>query len=135
MDRSEVEKRVVKVVCQVLGVEPEMVKPESHFVFDLGAESTQSVELVAAFEHEFRMEMDEDAALEVQTVGDAVDFISQEFGMTRSVVENRYLANALRLRSRGKCGDSHPATAVAGRCRDISFLRVNSTFTLPLDPH
>ena len=77
MDRSDVEKRVTKVVCQVLGVEPDMVKPESHFVFDLGAESTQSVELVAAFEHEFSMEMDEDAALEVQTVGDAVDFVAE----------------------------------------------------------
>jgi acyl carrier protein len=77
MNRSDVEQRVVKVVCQVLGVEPEAVKPESHFVFDLGAESTQSVELVAAFEHEFGMEMDEDAALEVQTVGDTVDFIAQ----------------------------------------------------------
>jgi acyl carrier protein len=77
MNRADVEKRVVKVVCQVLGVEPEMVKLESHFVFDLGAESTQSVELVAAFEHEFGMEMDEDAALEVETVGAAVDFIAQ----------------------------------------------------------
>ena len=77
MNRSDVEKRVVKVVCQVLGVEPEQVKPESHFVYDLGAESTQAVELVAAFEHEFDIEMDEDAALEVQTVGAAVDFIAQ----------------------------------------------------------
>jgi acyl carrier protein len=77
MDRSEVEKRVVKVVCQVLGVEPDMVKPESHFVFDLGAESTQSVELVAAFENEFGIEMDEDAALQVETVGAAVEFIGK----------------------------------------------------------
>jgi acyl carrier protein len=77
MDRSEVEKRVVKVVCHVLGVDAGMVKPESHFVFDLGAESTQSVELVAAFENEFGIEMDEDAALEVATVGDAVDFIGK----------------------------------------------------------
>jgi acyl carrier protein len=77
MDRSEVEKRVVKVVCQVLGVEPDMVKPESHFVFDLGAESTQSVELVAAFENEFGIEMDEDAALQVETVGAAVAFIGK----------------------------------------------------------
>ena len=76
MDRSEVERRVVKVVCRVLGVEPEMVAPESNFVFDLGAESTQSVGLVAAFENEFDIEMDEDAALEVQTVGAAVDFIA-----------------------------------------------------------
>ncbi len=48
MNRNEVEKRVVKVVCHVLGVEPDIVTLESHFVFDLGAESTQSVELVAA---------------------------------------------------------------------------------------
>jgi acyl carrier protein len=75
MDRKEVEQRVVKVVCQVLGVEPEAVKSESQFVIDLGAESTQSIELVAALEHEFNVEMDEDAALEVQTVGDAVEFI------------------------------------------------------------
>jgi acyl carrier protein len=77
MDHSEVERRVVKVVCQVLGVEPEMVKPESHFVFDLGAESTQSVELVAAFENEFGIEMDEDAALQVETVGAAVEFVAK----------------------------------------------------------
>jgi acyl carrier protein len=77
MDHQEIEQRVVKVVCQVLGVEAEMVKPESHFVFDLGAESTQSIELVAAFEHEFHIEMDEDAALEVQTVGDAVEFVGK----------------------------------------------------------
>jgi acyl carrier protein len=77
MNHKEVEQRVVKVVCQVLGVEPEMVKSESHFVFDLGAESTQSIELVAAFEHEFNIEMNEDAALEVQTVGDAVQFIAK----------------------------------------------------------
>jgi acyl carrier protein len=77
MDRAEVEKRVVKVVCNVLGCDEEIVTPESHFVFDLGAESTQSVELVAAFEGEFNIEMDEGAALEVQTVGNAVDFIAK----------------------------------------------------------
>ncbi len=76
MNRSEVEERVVKVTCKVLGVDPEMVEPESHFVFDLGAESTQSIELVAAFEEEFDIEMDEDAALAVDTVRGAVDFIA-----------------------------------------------------------
>lgn len=77
MDRSEVEKRVVQVVRQVLGVDEDMIEPDSHFVFDLGAESTQSVELVAAFETEFNIEMDEDAALGVETVGAAVDFITK----------------------------------------------------------
>jgi acyl carrier protein len=76
MDRNNVEQRVRRVICRVLDVDEEMIEPDSHFVFDLGAESTQSVELVAAFEGEFDIEMDEDAALTVQTVGDAVDFIA-----------------------------------------------------------
>ncbi len=77
MDKDEVRQRVVKVVCHVLNVDENMVELESHFVFDLGAESTQSVELVAAFEGEFDIEMDDEAALEVQTVGNAVDFIAK----------------------------------------------------------
>jgi acyl carrier protein len=76
MERNDVEARVRRVICRVLDVDEEMIEPDSHFVFDLGAESTQSVELVAAFEAEFDIEMDEDAALTVQTVGDAVDFIA-----------------------------------------------------------
>ena len=76
MEPSEIYRRVVKVTCKILDIDPEMVTPESHFVFDLGAESTQSVELVAAFEGEFGVEMDEDAALSVKTVGGAVDFLA-----------------------------------------------------------
>ena len=71
------EQRIRRVICRVLDVDEEMVEPDSHFVFDLGAESTQSVELVAAFEGEFDIEMDEDAALAVETVGVAVDFIAE----------------------------------------------------------
>jgi len=82
MENSEVYRRVVKVVCRVLGVDESMVQPDSHFVFDLGAESTQSVELVSVFEAEFAIEMDEDAALCVKTVGDAVDFISAQLVST-----------------------------------------------------
>ena len=77
MDKSEIQDRVVKVVCDVLNVEPEMVEPESNFVFDLGAESTQSVQLVAAFEEAFDVEMDNEAALGVQTISEAVEFIEQ----------------------------------------------------------
>jgi len=76
MEKTELEKRVVKVVCRILDVDKDMVEHDSHFVFDLGAESTQSVELVVAFEGEFDIEMDEDAALTIQTVGDAIDFIA-----------------------------------------------------------
>ncbi len=76
MEKTEIEQRVKKVICQVLGVDADLVKPDSHFVFDLGAESTQSVQLVAGFEGEFGIEMDNDAALKIQTVGSAVDFIT-----------------------------------------------------------
>jgi len=74
---SNVEARVKKVVSGVLGVPVEEVSKESRFVEDLDAESIQSIELVAAFEAEFDIEMDEDEALDVSNVGDAVAFISK----------------------------------------------------------
>ena len=77
MNKSEIQDRVIKVVCKVLNTDKDMVEPESNFVFDLGAESTQSVQLVAAFEEEFGIEMENEAALSVQTVGEAVDFIDK----------------------------------------------------------
>ncbi|MGB9642426.1 MAG: acyl carrier protein [Candidatus Ratteibacteria bacterium] len=77
MERQEIEKRVKEVVSRILGVDESSIAPESRFVEDLGAESVQSLELVAAFEEEFGIEMEEDAALQVKTVGKAVDFISK----------------------------------------------------------
>ncbi len=55
---------------------PDKIKMEDSFTADLGAESVQSIELVAMFEEEFGIEMDEDAALSVQTVGEAIEFIA-----------------------------------------------------------
>jgi len=72
-----VEERVKKVTAAVLKVDMEDIKSESNFVRDLGAESIKSIELVAAFEAEFDIEMDEDEALAVQTVGEAVTFIEK----------------------------------------------------------
>jgi acyl carrier protein len=77
MEKEEILERVREVVSEVLGVNVEDITPDSRFVQDLGAESIQSVELVAAFEEEFEIEMDEEAALQVQTVGTAVDFIAR----------------------------------------------------------
>ncbi len=68
--------RVVMVTARVLGLEPETIKPTDNFVFDLGAESSQSVELIAAFEEGFGIEMDQEAALAVVTVQGAADFIA-----------------------------------------------------------
>ena len=73
---ATIEERVKKVTAQVLKVSPDEIKLEDSFTADLGAESVQSIELVAMFEEEFGIEMDEDAALSVETVGDAVDFIA-----------------------------------------------------------
>ena len=77
MEKEEILGRVSEVVSEVLGVNVEDVTPDSRFVQDLGAESIQSVELVAAFEEEFEIEMDEETALQVQNVGMAVDFVSR----------------------------------------------------------
>jgi len=74
---ATVEERVIKVTSDVLQLKPEDVKLDSVFTTDLGAESVQSVELVAMFEEEFEIEMDEDSALSVTTVGDAIEFITK----------------------------------------------------------
>ncbi|OHB71462.1 MAG: hypothetical protein A2V70_08125 [Planctomycetes bacterium RBG_13_63_9] len=72
-----VEERVIAVTARVLQIDPSEIGPNSAFSTDLGAESVQSIELVAMFEEEFGIEMDEDAALAVQSVGDAVEFITK----------------------------------------------------------
>jgi acyl carrier protein len=69
--------RVIEVVGATLQLESTQIAEEARFVEDLGAESVQSVELVAAFEEEFDIDMDEEAALQVKTVQDAVTFIRQ----------------------------------------------------------
>ncbi|MDP6447070.1 MAG: phosphopantetheine-binding protein [Pirellulaceae bacterium] len=67
--------RVTDVTARVLQLDAGDVKPEHNFSVDLGAESVQSIELVAMFEEEFGIEMDEDAALAVTTVASAAEFI------------------------------------------------------------
>jgi len=74
---SDVEKRVKEVTARTLKVDAGRIANDARFVEDLGAESIQSVELVAAFEEEFDIEMDEEEALEVKTVGKAIEFIER----------------------------------------------------------
>ena len=73
----DVEQRVKKVIARHLKTDEDKIKPDSDLVKDLGAESIQSIELVAAFEEEFDIEMDDQAALAVRAVGDAVEFIKK----------------------------------------------------------
>lgn len=69
--------RVIAVTARVLQLKPNEIKAEHRFTKDLGAESVQSIELVAMFEEEFGIEMDEDAALSIQTIASAAEFISR----------------------------------------------------------
>jgi acyl carrier protein len=77
---SDTLERVKKVTSELLKVDVGSISETSRFVEDLGAESVQSIELVAAFEEEFEIEMDEDAALSVKNVGDAARFIDEALG-------------------------------------------------------
>ena len=77
MDKNEILTRVKGVVSAVLKTDSSEIGDDANFVFDLGADSMQSVELVAGFEEEFDIEMDQDRALEVQTIDDAVNFIAE----------------------------------------------------------
>ena len=72
---SSVSERVKKTVAETLKIDVARVVDEARFVEDLGAESMQSIELIAAFEEEFDIDMDEQAALGVKTVVAAVNFI------------------------------------------------------------
>ena len=74
---ATVQERVIAATAEVLHLDPAQIKPEDDFADDLGAESVQSVELMAMFEEEFGIEMDEDAALSVQSVSGAVAFITK----------------------------------------------------------
>ena len=76
MENNEILTRVKDVISNVLKVESSEITDDANFIFDLGADSMQSVELVAGFEEEFDIELDQDGALEIQTIGDAVKFIA-----------------------------------------------------------
>ena len=72
---SDTAERIKKVTAETLKVDMGRITDDARFVEDLGAESIQSIELIAAFEEEFDIEMDEEAATGVKNVGDAVTFI------------------------------------------------------------
>ena len=76
MEREEVKTRVKMVIAKVLEIDESEISDDANFSFDLGATSMQSIRLVAGFQEEFNIEMDEEKSLEIQTVSDAVDFIS-----------------------------------------------------------
>ena len=77
---SDIAERVKKIVVEHLGVDAAKVSEGASFIDDLGADSLDTVELVMAFEEEFKVEISDDAAEKIQTVGDAVNFIKANSG-------------------------------------------------------
>ncbi len=72
---AEIETKVKDIIINELGVEEEKVTTDASFVDDLGADSLDTVELVMAFEEEFGIEIPDEDAEKMQTVGEAVDYI------------------------------------------------------------
>lgn len=71
-----IETRIETVIAFVLGVKPEQIKDESHFIDDLKADSLDCVELLIAMETEFKMDIHDDDAEAVKTVGELKTYIT-----------------------------------------------------------
>lgn len=79
---QEIFEKVKAIVADQLEVDPEQIKPESSFANDLGADSLDTVELVMALEEEFGIEIPDEVAEQIDTVGKAVDHISSKVEAT-----------------------------------------------------
>jgi acyl carrier protein len=73
---ADIDAKVKEIIINELGVDAEKVTPEASFVEDLGADSLDTVELVMAFEEEFGMEIPDEEAEKLRTVGDAINYIT-----------------------------------------------------------
>ena len=75
---SNVEEKVKDIIVEELGVEREKLTSEASFMEDLGADSLDTVELVMAFEEEFGIEIPDEDAEKITTVGDAIRYIKEK---------------------------------------------------------
>ena len=80
MTESEIETKVIDIVAEQMGVDKAEITRETSFTNDLNADSLDTVELVMEFEDEFETSIPDDEAEKIQTVGQAVDFISKAIG-------------------------------------------------------
>lgn len=74
------EEKVKEIIVDQLGVNPAKVTPEASFIDDLGADSLDTVELIMAFEEEFNIEIPDEDAEKLTTVGAAFDYLKQKIG-------------------------------------------------------
>ncbi len=77
-ETDTVEQKVVNIVCEQLGTSRDKVSSETSFINDLGADSLDTVELVMEFEDEFQINIPDEDAEKIQSVGDAVKYIKEK---------------------------------------------------------
>ncbi|MBQ7297619.1 MAG: acyl carrier protein [Alistipes sp.] len=74
---TEIQRKITEIVVNKLGVNPAEVTPEASFTNHLGADSLDTVELIMEFEKAFNIQISDDDALTISTVGDAIAYIEQ----------------------------------------------------------
>jgi len=72
---KNIEERVIEIVCEQMGAARDKITPDTSFIQDLGADSLDTVELVMEFEDEFDLNIPDEDAEKIQTVGDAIKYI------------------------------------------------------------
>lgn len=74
---SDIASRVITIIVDKLGVDEAEVKPEANFINDLGADSLDTVELIMEFEKEFNVQIPDEDAEKITTVGEAISYLEQ----------------------------------------------------------
>lgn len=77
MQKTDIMSRIQEIVVEHLGVKPAQVTPDAHFINDLGADSLGTVELIMSLEEAFDLDIPDDQAEQIRTVGDALVYIEQ----------------------------------------------------------
>ncbi|MFT7668341.1 MAG: acyl carrier protein [Planctomycetota bacterium] len=78
MSDSSINDRVIRIVCDQMGAQADKITPETSFINDLGADSLDTVELVMELEDEFEVSIPDEDAEKIQTVGNAIDYITSK---------------------------------------------------------
>ena len=76
MEKNAIEEKVINIISNKLGLPKEEVTPAASFTMDLGADSLDTVELIMDFEKEFSLKISDEDAMNIKTVGDAIEYIA-----------------------------------------------------------
>ena len=77
-DKNSIREKVTDIVCEQMGASRDKITDETSFINDLGADSLDTVELVMEFEDQFDLNIPDDEAEKIQTVGDAINYIDEK---------------------------------------------------------